>query len=461
MLLTALVKEIIDQNLNLNVELQTLNQRHEDLVGYIANDATDGEVEETLKDTSIIIDSFTFNLLESNDYELILNRFKSITFRQCEFKVKSLHLETTEVYFQQKCIFHADWYIQGLHNDKNGTIFHDCIFKKYIYSSNHEVNKKVFHSCTFNKNLEFSGVIFKASIFEGRNTFKDSNLKLFECTFNEKFILNRVNLNHFRASDCLFNNKFEFKDNDIRKFQLENTNFKKLVDTFNTNFKNFSIIRCIFDDFVAFENCMFGGHNTTLFRYATFLSFVNFRKTTFHTGLDIKNINLKESPNFLETKVAFKGTPRETFRIIKHSFEKIGNNIEANTFFVKEMEKYKEELYKDKKSKKSDKIILFLNDEISNFGQSYIKPIKWIILTAILFMFVTYAHEHNYLYQFSPEINKTINSLVSKINEFSSSILPFSKFLIKGIEFISLIFYIIFTSLIWQTIVAIKRHTKK
>ena len=57
---------------------------------------------------------------------------------------------------------------------------------------------------------------------------------------------------------------------------------------------------------------------------------------------DLENINLKESPNFLNTKIEPKNTNRETFRITKDSFDKIGNHIEANKFFVYEMKKHKE-----------------------------------------------------------------------------------------------------------------------
>ena len=83
-----------------------------------------------------------------------------------------------------------------------------------------------------------------------------------------------------------------------------------------------------------------------MFEYVTFLSFTNFRNTTFYSGLNLENSNLKEAPNFLNIDINPKFTNRETFRIIKNSFDKIGNNIEANKFFVFEMNKYEEELKK-------------------------------------------------------------------------------------------------------------------
>ena len=94
--------------------------------------------------------------------------------------------------------------------------------------------------------------------------------------------------------------------------------------------------------------------------------------------MDFENSNLKEQPNFLKTDISSKNTNRETFRIIKHSFDTSGNKIEANRFFVKEMQAYRKEVSKEKKC--SERFIFFMNGFLSEFGGSYFKPILLLII---------------------------------------------------------------------------------
>ena len=70
-------------------------------------------------------------------------------------------------------------------------------------------------------------------------------------------------------------------------------------------------------------------------------------------------------------------------------------------------------------------------------------------------------YEKNYLYEFWEPANTYIKIFSSFLNDIVKNILPFKKILKEGMEFISLIFYIIFSTLIWQTIVALKRLTKR
>lgn len=53
------------------------------------------------------------------------------------------------------------------------------------------------------------------------------------------------------------------------------------------------------------------------------------------------------------------------------------------------------------------------------------------------------------------------NILLDVLNGWAKSILPLGRFLPKNIEFITLIFAILESALIWHIMVAIKRHTKR
>ncbi|EOW9499008.1 hypothetical protein ACOCGS_003564, partial [Vibrio cholerae] len=222
----------------------------------------------------------------------------------------------------------------------------------------------------------------------------------------------------------------------------------------------------IFSDFVGFEKCKFAAlqgiselNQISVFRYVTFLSFTNFRNATFSQGLDLEDTNLKEAPNFLNINLLSNNTNRETLRIIKHSFDKIGNHIEANKFFVLEMKKYKQEL--SVRPINQERLILLLNEKTSDFGQSYLLPIFWMFVFSVIYYLLILGHESNLLYNLVPSANKLIASVSNAVNGIAANIIPFKKLLREGMEFVSLLFYVIFASLTWQTIVAVKRHTRR
>lgn len=410
----------------------------------------------------------------SINYAKILNTLKEIHFDNCHFFTFYIEPGNPEFFFQN-CIFHESWSVFNAPVLKNvdGVLYQDCTFHEKVSSysggdGKYVIDSQLFSDCEFEKGIEFRNVEFKSPIFN--NTCdKASNIEslhLMDCILKDKFILNRCsNIQSFFIEDTVFESKFEFKQNIVADFEISNTNYFKVVDAFKTKFGKFNIEKSIFDDFVGFEKCSFGdsvdseNEDAAKFTYATFLSFVNFRNTNFSAGLDIENINLKETPNFLKTNIDEKNTNRETFRIVKSSFDEVHNYIEANKYFSYEMKKYKEELKGTNKTQ--EKVILFLNEKISNYGQSYVKPIFYMIATSIIYYLLILGYENNILYEIHPSSNGIFEKISSSVNNVSKNILPFSKALKSGMEFVSLLFYIIFASLIWQTLVAVKRHTRR
>ena len=86
------------------------------------------------------------------------------------------------------------------------------------------------------------------------------------------------------------------------------------------------------------------------FEYVTFEKAVSFRGSNFPQGLAFEKANIADSVNFHGVSGLDPGnTQRETFRIIKHSFDKIGNYLEANKYYAKEMELIVKKLLSQKK----------------------------------------------------------------------------------------------------------------
>lgn len=411
---------------------------------------------------------------DSFDYLKVLNKIKGAHFNYCKFTAYSIDIPSVEGFFQD-CEFFQHWSItqSKLLGNVNNVLYQNCQFKEDVSSyleddSNSTLDIPLFNDCSFDKMLSFGNITLKQSIFN--NTDNDRvnihTLKIENCEIEEKFVLNKLKVRYLLIENSEFMSKIEIKEGLIDEADLINTNFNGLFDSYGTEYGKFYCFKNIFSDFVGFEMCKFASSQShdelnkiSIFKYVTFLSFTNFRNSIFNKGLDLENTNLKEAPNFLNIKLLSSNTNRETLRIIKDSFDKIGNHIEANKFFVLEMRKYKEGL--SGKPIDQEKIIFWLNEKASNFGQSYGLPILWIVLFSVIYYSLILGHESNTLYNLVPAANNAISSISDVFNGIAKNIIPFKKLLREGMEFVSLLFYLIFTSLIWQTIVAIKRHTRR
>jgi len=413
-----------------------------------------------------------WHVRDTFNYVALLSRLGSIHFISCNFQTSSLEIRETKLFFQN-CQFNNNWQV-AIHNllpNENNVLYQKCEFNGDVNclptNGIVQINITLFRDCNFQKELNFSELELKSPIFNNTSSLS-TRINIFtvkNTAINSKFVLNNCTFDKFISVDSVFTSKFEFKENEVKTFLVTNSNFEGLFDAYKTRFTYFEMQKIICSDFVGFEHCDFGIKNDSSmelvprFLYATFMSFVNFRNTKFYSGLDIEHINFKESPNFLNSEITPQNSNRETFRIIKNSFDEIGNHLEANNYFIFEMKKYKEEL--DNSNKYQEKLIFFLNEKVSNFGQSYLRPLGLMVAFSIVYYILVLGYENEILYKIFPPANSLINSISAFSNDISKNILPFSKFLNKGMEFISLVFYVIYASLIWQILVSVKRHTRR
>ncbi|MDN3392861.1 hypothetical protein [Pseudoalteromonas sp. APC 3691] len=410
------------------------------------------------------------------DFFKLFTLFKGLHFDSSTISFSSLNLPNTQVFFQD-CTFKNAWSIHSfsiIEDVSNQTLFQTCNFLREVSSASMENSRDtlrlenyLFNDCKFNKQLSFYRGAYKKNIFNNSNEYiqKISELNIENCEFEEGLSLNKSEVDTLKIQNMVFEGKVELKECVIRYTLISNVNFKSLFDAYKTKFNQFEINQSIFDDFSGFEKCEFGcSANISLkkieFEYVTFLNFTNFRKAKFHNGLDFEHTNLKESPNFLNAEINYQNTNRETFRILKHSFDKIGNQIEANKYFALEMRKYKEEL-KTKKGLSAEKAVLWLNESISNFGSSIFTPLFFMTITAIIYYFSVLGYENNCLYKIYEPLNEYIISIANIGNTFAKGIPPYGRFLKEGMEFVTLIYHIFFLMFTWHFIVAVKRCTKR
>jgi hypothetical protein len=166
---------------------------------------------------------------------------------------------------------------------------------------------------------------------------------------------------------------------------MDYTEFNSVVDFTKTHFDEISLKATIFQKLVLFNEVLFKGSlnlSSTIFKDE-----VNFLGIKNKNGKNLETDNIKN---------------RETARIIKHSFEKLDNIIEANKFYALEMQKREEELSKEKNW--SDLIVFKFHKISSNHSQDWLLALLWMInLTFVYtaFQFVEVVDSHwLYLYSF-------------------------------------------------------------
>lgn len=140
-----------------------------------------------------------------------------------------------------------------------------------------------------------------------------------------------------------FQDSFSISSIELNSINIKNTDFGSISE-FNdvtiTNQANFEEIK--FKDLALFDECLFD--TKVVFKYVLFENFSHFRGSTFNYGIDLEYSSSKEDMNFydikgLNRKESKENTSQETYRIIKHNFEKIGNRIEANKYHALELKK--------------------------------------------------------------------------------------------------------------------------
>ncbi|HCJ6811733.1 TPA: hypothetical protein NVH31_001922 [Vibrio cholerae] len=462
---------IINQILDYGNRVGQMSLSKEKIAEYFDSDSDQVRLTEIQMNRNIVFDSIIFPDRDERDWYDYFKLFKKINsahFNYCYFSLAGINISDLEVFYQD-CIFNAHWavYHSKLLDNTNNTLYQCCIFNGDVTINSDSViegnaNYSIFTDCNFKNKLEvFDSTITNLIFNNSRNLAVNiREVNLVNVVIEDKFVLNNAVIEIFVTENVSFKSKFEFKEGLIGEFTVFNTNFHKIFDAYRTKFGSYASRKCIFYDFSGFELCEFSIKERQLatFEYVTFLGFVNYRNAIFNGGLDLENTNLKEPPNFLKMKVDYENTNRETYRIIKNSFDKSGNHIEANKYFSLEMTKYKEELSTQPMSQ--EKLILWLNKNISNFGMSYIRPILLILLFSIIYQFLIIGYHNNLLYRIAPSYNDYISCFSGIVNNLASNVIPFNKFLFEGMEFISLIFYMLFASLIWQAIVSIKKHTR-
>jgi len=275
-------------------------------------------------------------------------------------------------YRYNRCIFNKDVSIENYKNINLITynIFDRCEFKKDVSIKKVKVAKIFLNIPEYKKE---GGIIeeYEVADYEEKeeinNIFTFKKISIYECEFFYKFKINGIGkydkkkylqsknrggdslhipsleIKSLKIEDTKFKSKFEVKNATLEKMEFYDSNVEGIFDISECRIKKANFYKSIFEEFAVFSNVYFGDDtekNITDFTNTTFKEFSSFREANFTSGLRFSQANTKQEPNFLNADINTKYTDRETLRIIKNSFEKVNNKIEANKFFISEMKYY-------------------------------------------------------------------------------------------------------------------------
>ena len=145
----------------------------------------------------------------------------------------------------------------------------------------------------------------------------------------------------------------------------------------------------------------------------------------------------------------------------------MGNRIEANAFFALEMDAYRRELRENRRGKRSyipgaEEFLLLLNALISRHGQSYGRPLVWLLGTAALFALQQANWPHRWvalpacLANWLVPVGELLNAWAKGLVFFEPL---YAKF--KCQEALILLVAVLLSTFTWHLLVAVRRHNRR
>jgi len=305
-------------------------------------------------------------------------------------------IDSNNFQFEENKKINLDEFGRGFRTESY--FFENCIFESSLEFSNNKQNF-TFKNCTFSEILfinikENTTESFDIKIIGG----KINKITIKDCDFSGRFYVNpqyrsknkELKLNELILEDSVFNHNFKLHRCSIKQVTINNCDFEKNADFYLTEFKQenpLELKSINFRNLALFGECKF--YSKLILEYVTFGGLSHFRGAKFHNGLDLDKTNIEKEMNFFGiTHINEKNNDsdinisRETARIIKYNFEKIGNKIEANKYHSIELIKRRADLKNEKNWK--DYFLASANWFTSQNGTNWVRVIVSILIVGIV-----------------------------------------------------------------------------
>lgn len=402
---------------------------------------------------------------EKSSYKKVLSAIEIIKFTACSFFQDLRDTNYQKVFFHD-CSFQNKWYFKSYESFNKEFLYNFCKFSSFTFV-NQTVKSKQFKECKF-EHLVLSGKTqFESLLFDRYG--EECSVTQFiinRVTISSEFRFNKIKIENLDIINSVFNKQVEIENSpELGSIKIKNSTFEDYINIANCKLKQFHIEFSKVKQPFQLLNCEF---KPEVKEDAVNLSSTNFmdnfvlKNCKFLSGLDLSGATYNQGCIAVNLEIEEKRTYRDTYRILKSSLDKSGNVIDANNYYGLELKKYHEYLRKNKnKSNFWERFLLLIYKHSSDYGQNFYKPLKYLLYFAVGFAIINYGYEQNWLYNIFPPMNSLISTPIQIVNYISKSIIPFKNILVEGIEFLSLLFYLIFSVLIWSMILAIKRKTKR
>lgn len=270
-----------------------------------------------------------------------------------------------------------------------------------------------FNNCSFS-DFSVNAKLVRENIFI-RNDIDDKNLKMnilkiSDSKFKGKFYINKqydgdsekLEINNVIITDTVFEENFKLHNCDIDTVDINDCDFYRNADFFMSIFHKGVLeedkSQKINSEDIGFRGLNFRGlalFGDTDFRkkfhlrYATLEGYSHFRNAKFSNGLDLDYANIQNEMNFFGVETLKKepsktNTSQETFRIIKHNFEKLGNKIESNIYHALELNQKRIKLEKEPFSALSEYLVFKLHDLSSEHSTNWFRVLLWIFFIGFI-----------------------------------------------------------------------------
>lgn len=420
------------------------------------------------------------------DYQSLLEPLHCIQFEDCTFYGQSLLHNAPGLALRfANCVFCHEWRVSNVESCWSiEALFERCVFNQDVVLVGHgegisflEGFSAVFENCELKgvcvRHLALEAKLFRNSV-EVPSALQKLTVK--DSVISRKFAIDNIQgVERLELHSTVFEKKFAMIACGCEALVIKNTNFNGLADFYRSGFQQFLVQKSIFRDFAGFERCVLGVESNSekksiALKHVSFYSFLNFRETRFNQALDLRATNRMQEPNFLDAEfspTALTKTDRETFRIIKHSFDAVGNRIEANKYFAHEMQAYRKELrpkgFWGSFKNFWERLLVTLNGAISGHGQKYVRALAWLV-TAVSINALVLVNFKNRWLVLPESFEKVVGPAREIANGFANGFLPLRSLLgdeLQPLAFWVLIAMVIISTLTWHVLVAIRRHARR
>jgi hypothetical protein len=366
--------------------------------------------------------SFT-STKDSEDYKTIIKGNIDFSYSQID------EIEIDKSCFYGQLIFNQ--IINALDLDKiNNVDFKDKLL----------INQSKIHNLFLGaKNITINNLDISNSYL----TAKNSNISKDTLTIKD------IKINTFKLKEVNFIDDVNFQNLEIEKLLFTNSNIEKVFRIKNCFIQTIESQDNIFEDLQLIDNQY--NKNKDIKRN------ISFQNTTIKNAVfdKLKFDEFKMNDAHVSSAkigyVEFEKASRETNRFFKNYYDSISDFVTANKYYAKEM------IEQLKVSKGEDKIIFYLNKGFSNFGQSWLLPLVWMLVCTLIFCRIANFD----LLSLTGFRENHITWMLNDILKFSN---PFSKTSTSNygtMYWAWLLHKLVMTALMYHFVVAVKRRTKR